>query len=127
MSLPLPMPSLILIKRKFYIDHKDYHHFSRTRYSRRRVICRECMGLKQRRRDEIRDGYRCLKGALPISNQKPTEVSLLNRATTHIKYLETAQQQFQTRLQQAENEISRLRQCVDFLSNRSIAALKRVI
>jgi hypothetical protein len=44
-----------------------------------------------------------------VSNQKSSKVSLLDRATTHIKYLEVTTNQLQTRLQQAENEVSRLR------------------
>jgi hypothetical protein len=40
------------------------------------------------------------------------KVSLLDRATTPIKYLDMTQQQLQTRLQQEENETARLRQCV---------------
>ncbi|KAF8125273.1 hypothetical protein EV363DRAFT_1402513 [Boletus edulis] len=46
---------------------------------------------------------------LPVSNQKSSKVSLLDRATTHVKYLEMTAQQLQTRLQQAENEVQRLR------------------
>src|SRR6267154_6818667 len=80
--------------------------------SRREEIRRQRIESEQRRRDELRDGYRRLKDALPVSNQKSSKVSLLDRATTHIKYLEMTQQQLQTRLQQAENETSRLRQCV---------------
>jgi len=57
----------------------------------------------------LRDGYRKLKDALPVSNQKSSKVSLLDRATTHVKYLEMTAQQLQTRLQQAEAEVQRLR------------------
>jgi hypothetical protein len=57
----------------------------------------------------LRDGYRRLKDALPVSNQKSSKVSLLDRATTHVKYLEMTAQQLQTRLQQAESEVQRLR------------------
>ncbi|KAI0308088.1 hypothetical protein B0F90DRAFT_1664997 [Multifurca ochricompacta] len=77
---------------------------------RREEIRRQRIESEQRRRDELRDGYRRLKDALPVSNQKSSKVSLLDRATTHIKYLEMTQQQLQTRLQQAENETARLRQ-----------------
>lgn len=49
---------------------------------------------------------------MPISNQKSSKVSLLDRATTHIRYLEMTQGQLQTRLQQAENETQRLRSSV---------------
>lgn len=77
---------------------------------RREEIRRQRIESEQRRRDELRDGYRRLKDALPVSNQKSSKVSLLDRATTHIKYLEMTQQQLQTRLAQAEAETTRLRQ-----------------
>ena len=47
------------------------------------------------RRNERRDGYRCLKDALSVPNQRSSKVSLLDRATTRIKYLEMTQQQLQ--------------------------------
>lgn len=80
-----------------------------TNDSRREEIRRQRIESEQRRRDELRDGYRRLKDALPVSNQKSSKVSLLDRATTHIRYLEMTQQQLQTRLAQAEAETSRLR------------------
>jgi hypothetical protein len=76
---------------------------------RRETIRRQRIESEQRRRDELREGYRRLKDALPVSNQKSSKVSLLDRATTHIKYLEVTTNQLQTRLQQAETEVSRLR------------------
>lgn len=76
---------------------------------RRETIRRQRIESEQRRRDELREGYRRLKDSLPVSNQKSSKVSLLDRATTHIKYLEVTTQQLQTRLQQAEAEVSRLR------------------
>ncbi|CCM03782.1 uncharacterized protein FIBRA_05929 [Fibroporia radiculosa] len=76
---------------------------------RREEIRRQRIESEQRRRDELRDGYRRLKDALPVSNQKSSKVSLLDRATTHIRYLEMTQQQLQTRLQAAEAETARLR------------------
>jgi hypothetical protein len=79
-------------------------HFSRIHPSHREEICCQRIESEQRRRDELRDGHRCLKDVLPISNQKSSKSSLLDRATTHITYLEMTQQQLQTRLQQAENE-----------------------
>lgn len=85
--------------------------------NRREEIRRQRIESEQRRRDELRDGYRRLKEALPISNQKSSKVSLLDRATTHIKYLEMTQGQLQTRLQQAENETARLRSSVFLLSS----------
>ncbi|THH18827.1 hypothetical protein EW146_g2232 [Bondarzewia mesenterica] len=66
---------------------------------------------EQRRRNELRDGYRRLKDALQASDQKPSNILIDSfAATTHVKYLEMTRQQLQTRLQQAENEIQRLRQ-----------------
>ena len=97
---------------KSYFQYKNYYPFLPIYHSRREEIRRQRIESEQRRRDELRDGYRRLKDALPVSNQKSSKVSLLDRATTHIKYLEMTQQQLQTRLQQAENETSRLRQCV---------------
>ncbi|KAI0081120.1 hypothetical protein K474DRAFT_1704143 [Panus rudis PR-1116 ss-1] len=76
---------------------------------RREEIRRQRIESEQRRRDELRDGYRRLKEALPVSNQKSSKVSLLDRATTHIRYLEMTQNQLQTRLAQAEAETQRLR------------------
>lgn len=80
--------------------------------ARREEIRRQRIESEQRRRDELRDGYRRLKDALPVSNQKSSKVCLLDRATTHIKYLEMTNQQLQARVQQAEAEVQRLRQLV---------------
>jgi hypothetical protein len=66
--------------------------------------------------NELRDGYCCLKDALPIFNQKSSKVSLLDHATTYTEYLEMTQQQLQMRLQQAENVITRLHQYIHFSS-----------
>ncbi|KAI6136254.1 hypothetical protein EDD17DRAFT_1566774 [Pisolithus thermaeus] len=82
---------------------------SSTTDARRETIRKQRIESEQRRRDELRDGYRRLKDALPVSNQKSSKVSLLDRATTHVKYLEMTAQQLQARLQQAENEVQRLR------------------
>ncbi|EPQ60155.1 hypothetical protein GLOTRDRAFT_52076 [Gloeophyllum trabeum ATCC 11539] len=77
---------------------------------RREEIRRQRIESEQRRRDELREGYRRLKDALPVSNQKSSKVCLLDRATTHIKYLEMTNQQLTARVQQAESEMQRLRQ-----------------
>jgi hypothetical protein len=76
---------------------------------RREEIRRQRIESEQRRRDELREGYRKLKDVLPSSNQKSSKVSLLDRATLHIKYLEMTQTQLQNRLQAAEMETQRLR------------------
>ncbi|KZT08634.1 uncharacterized protein LAESUDRAFT_648640 [Laetiporus sulphureus 93-53] len=92
-------------------DDDDFNPVSTSANNdmRREEIRRQRIESEQRRRDELRDGYRRLKDALPVSNQKSSKVSLLDRATTHIRYLEMTQQQLQTRLQQAEAETARLR------------------
>lgn len=82
---------------------------SRVINKRREEIRRQRIESEQRRRDELREGYRKLKDVLPVSNQKSSKVSLLDRATLHIKYLELTQQQLQQRLQSAEMETQRLR------------------
>ena len=46
---------------------------------RREEIRRQRIESEQRRRDELRDGYRRLKEVLPVSNQKSSKVSLLDR------------------------------------------------
>lgn len=54
--------------------------------ARREEIRRQRIESEQRRRDELRDGYRRLKDALPVSNQKSSKVSLLDRGM-HIRFL----------------------------------------
>ncbi len=46
---------------------------------RREEIRKQRIESEQRRRDELRDGYRRLKDVLPVSNQKSSKVSLLDR------------------------------------------------
>jgi hypothetical protein len=48
---------------------------------RREEIRRQRIESEQRRRDELREGYRRLKDSLPVSNQKSSKVSLLDRGT----------------------------------------------
>ena len=73
-------------------------------------IRRQRIESEQRRRDEIRKDFRRLQDSLPVSNQKSSKISLLDRATTHIKYLEMIKSQLSMRLQQAESETQCLRQ-----------------
>ncbi|KAJ3571573.1 hypothetical protein NP233_g3668 [Leucocoprinus birnbaumii] len=77
--------------------------------ARRETIRKQRIESEQRRRDELRDGYTRLKETLPTSNQKSSKVSLLDRATSHIRYLETVKEQLETRLKAAEQEVVRLR------------------
>ncbi|PFH52308.1 hypothetical protein AMATHDRAFT_140532 [Amanita thiersii Skay4041] len=76
---------------------------------RRESIRKQRIESEQRRRDELREGYARLKETLPASNQKSSKVSLLDRATGHIRYLESVNEQLEKRLQIAEAEVIRLR------------------
>ncbi|KZT08637.1 uncharacterized protein LAESUDRAFT_648667 [Laetiporus sulphureus 93-53] len=77
--------------------------------TRKEATRRQRIEAEQRRRDELRDGYARLKEVLPVSNQKSSKVSLLERATNHIVSLEKQNRQLQARLAQVEQEVQRLR------------------
>ncbi|RPD65020.1 hypothetical protein L227DRAFT_494428 [Lentinus tigrinus ALCF2SS1-6] len=77
--------------------------------TRKEATRRQRIEAEQRRRDELRDGYARLKDVLPVSNQKSSKVSLLERATNHIVNLEKTNRQLQARLASLEAEVSRLR------------------
>ncbi|TFY71822.1 hypothetical protein EVG20_g1183 [Dentipellis fragilis] len=78
-------------------------------HTRKEATRRQRIEAEQRRRDELRDGYARLKDVLPVSNQKSSKVSLLERATNHIVQLEKMNQQLQKRLASVEAEVQRLR------------------
>lgn len=48
-------------------------------HTRKEATRRQRIEAEQRRRDELRDGYARLKDVLPVSNQKSSKVSLLER------------------------------------------------
>ncbi|KAI0718869.1 hypothetical protein C8T65DRAFT_569940 [Cerioporus squamosus] len=77
--------------------------------TRKEATRRQRIEAEQRRRDELRDGYARLKDVLPVSNQKSSKVSLLERATNHIVNLEKTNRQLQQRLASLEAEVTRLR------------------
>lgn len=52
--------------------------------TRKEATRRQRIEAEQRRRDELRDGYARLKDVLPVSNQKSSKVSLLERGTSSI-------------------------------------------
>ncbi|KAJ8518787.1 hypothetical protein ONZ45_g4193 [Pleurotus djamor] len=78
-------------------------------HSRKEATRRQRIEAEQRRRDELRDGYAKLKDVLPVSNQKSSKVSLLERATNHIVALEKANQELLARIDALEAEMQRLR------------------
>ncbi|PPQ76998.1 hypothetical protein CVT25_014815 [Psilocybe cyanescens] len=77
--------------------------------TRKEATRRQRIEAEQRRRDELRDGYAKLKDALPSSNQKSSKVSLLERATNHIRALEDENQALQKRIAELELDSQRLR------------------
>jgi len=77
--------------------------------TRKEATRRQRIEAEQRRRDELRDGYAKLKDVLPVSNQKSSKVSLLERATNHITALEKANKEMMARLAELEAEMARLR------------------
>ena len=56
------------------------------------TIHRQRIESEQRCCNELCDSYRRLEDTLPVSNQKSSKVSLLDHATTHVKYLEMTAQ-----------------------------------
>ncbi|KAG6842394.1 hypothetical protein C0991_007524 [Blastosporella zonata] len=77
--------------------------------TRKEATRRQRIEAEQRRRDELRDGYAKLKDVLPVSNQKSSKVSLLERATNHISSLEKINKELQARLLELDAEMTRLR------------------
>jgi hypothetical protein len=73
------------------------------------TIHRQCIESEQRCRDELHNGHHWLKDALPVSNQTLRKAFLLGCTIIHAKYLKMTAQQLQMRLQQATNEVRRLR------------------
>lgn len=96
-------------------------------YTRKEATRRQRIEAEQRRRDELREGYAKLKEALPVSNQKSSKVSLLERgtpiplsctlpilivvtlATNYIKLLEQERKEYLDKLASMEEDANRLR------------------
>jgi len=90
-------------------DNMGVAYVENLAYSRKEATRRQRIEAEQRRRDELRDGYAKLKDVLPVSNQKSSKVSLLERATNHIVALEKANHDMQARIAALEQEVLRLR------------------
>jgi hypothetical protein len=76
---------------------------------RREAVRRQRIESEQKRRDELRDGYARLKSTLPAINQKSSKVTLLDRAASHIKYLDAVRNRLEAQLKSADDEVNRLR------------------
>ncbi|KAJ7492171.1 hypothetical protein FB451DRAFT_1336180 [Mycena latifolia] len=88
--------------------------------NRKEATRRQRIEAEQRRRDELRDGYAKLKDVLPVSNQKSSKVSLLDRATNHISVLESENKALQDRIAGLEEEIRRLQTINEKLAGGSL-------
>ncbi|KAG7099812.1 hypothetical protein E1B28_001623 [Marasmius oreades] len=113
---PTPSPTSSSGRRSRGRSHNDSdeddmgaNYAENLAHNRKEATRRQRIEAEQRRRDELRDGYARLKDALPVSNQKSSKVSLLERATNYIQQLETQNQELQNRLQYLEQEMQRLR------------------
>lgn len=84
--------------------------------NRKEATRRQRIEAEQRRRDELREGYAKLKDVLPITNQKSSKVSLLERAIHHIQNLTKHNEALQARLTSQEGEIARLRGMNEIIS-----------
>ncbi|KAJ7884294.1 hypothetical protein B0H14DRAFT_2700558 [Mycena olivaceomarginata] len=90
--------------------------------NRKEAMRRQRIEAEQRRRDELRDRYAKLKDVLPVSTQKSSKVSLLDRATSHIAVLESESKALQDRIASLEEEIRRLQTIKEKLSGGSLEA-----
>lgn len=106
-------------------------------HARREATRRQRIEAEQRRRDELREGYARLKDVLPLTNQKSSKVSLLERgespyslhytclyarslntclpqpAIQHILNLTKMNETFQARISVQDEEIAQLRVLTD--------------
>ncbi|KAJ7889136.1 hypothetical protein B0H14DRAFT_2692413 [Mycena olivaceomarginata] len=87
--------------------------------NRKEAMRRQRIEAEQRRRDELRDRYAKLKDVLPISTQKSSKVSLLDRATSHIAALESESKALQDRIAMLEETTRRLHTIKEKLSGGS--------
>ncbi|KAF5392452.1 hypothetical protein D9757_002280 [Collybiopsis confluens] len=90
-------------------EEEEYHQSSGGVDPRREAVRRQRIESEQKRRDELRDGYARLKATLPSINQKSSKVTLLDRAASHIKYLDAVRNRLEAQLKSADDEVNRLR------------------
>lgn len=88
---------------------EDEHQSSGGVDHRREAVRKQRIESEQKRRDELRDGYTKLREALPAMSQKCSKVVLLERASSHIKSLNSIRSNLESQLRASEEEINRLR------------------
>ncbi|ADV21767.1 Hypothetical Protein CGB_D4390W [Cryptococcus gattii WM276] len=76
--------------------------------NKREDVRRARIESEQRRRDELREGFKRLKDALPTTNQRSSKSSLLNRS--HIEAMEGANRYLLAQLKEQQKECSKLRE-----------------
>jgi len=84
--------------------------------NRKEATRRQRIEAEQRRRDELREGYARLKDVLPLSNQKSSKVSLLERATNYIANLDQSSKILHARVTALEAQVARLSEINERLS-----------
>lgn len=67
-------------------DNMGMPYVENLAHSRKEATRRQRIEAEQRRRDELRDGYAKLKDVMPVSNQKSSKVSLLERGESNLNY-----------------------------------------
>ncbi|WVQ96727.1 hypothetical protein IAU59_003834 [Kwoniella sp. CBS 9459] len=80
--------------------------------SKREDVRKARIESEQRRRDELREGFRRLKDALPVTNQRASKVSLLDRAVAHIQSIESANRYLLAELEKSNTDCTKLREIV---------------
>ncbi|WVQ72864.1 hypothetical protein IAR50_002425 [Cryptococcus sp. DSM 104548] len=78
--------------------------------SKREDVRKARIESEQRRRDELREGFKRLKEALPQTNQRASKSSLLDRSVAHIQAIESANRFLLTQLEDQNKECIKLRE-----------------
>ncbi|OWZ57602.1 hypothetical protein C345_02899 [Cryptococcus neoformans A2-102-5] len=78
--------------------------------NKREDVRRARIESEQRRRDELREGFKRLKDALPITNQRSSKSSLLDRSVAHIQAIEGANRYLLAQLEEQQKECAKLRE-----------------
>nr|ODN79194.1 hypothetical protein L203_05999 [Cryptococcus depauperatus CBS 7841] len=78
--------------------------------NKREDVRRARIESEQRRRDELREGFKRLKDALPPSNQRASKSSLLDRSVLHIQAIEGANRYLLAQLEEQQRECTKLRE-----------------
>lgn len=84
--------------------------------SRKEATRKQRIEAEQRRRDELREGYARLKDVLPVTTQKSSKVSLLERATNYIVTIDGQNKVLNSRIAALELQVENLRRANERLA-----------